>query len=67
MFGTTHQQRFKLILNAFEHELHMLGFKGNEGLNQPYRIDIERVSKRDLKSQAFRDATSLPQSSQVQP
>uniref|UniRef100_UPI002114CFF0 contractile injection system protein, VgrG/Pvc8 family n=1 Tax=Pseudomonas sp. QS1027 TaxID=2056244 RepID=UPI002114CFF0 len=44
MFSATNQQRFKLTLDACEHDLHVLGFKGHEGLNQPYRIDIELVS-----------------------
>ncbi|NWD74218.1 type VI secretion system tip protein VgrG [Pseudomonas gingeri] len=45
MFSAANQQRFKLTLNGFEHDLRVLGFKGSESLNQPYRIDIELVSE----------------------
>jgi len=44
MFSAANQQRFKLTLDAVEHDLKVLGFKGSEGLNQPYRIEIELVS-----------------------
>jgi len=45
MFNPSNESRFSLSVDDVENNLQVLSFKGQEGITQPYRFDVERVSE----------------------
>ncbi|CAD5199707.1 type VI secretion system tip protein TssI/VgrG [Pseudomonas sp. FEN] len=45
MFTSANQSRFTFTLPGFEQELEVLAFKGTEAISQPYRFELELVSR----------------------
>ncbi|WP_338523293.1 type VI secretion system tip protein VgrG [Pseudomonas batumici] len=45
MFTSANQPRFTFSLPGFEHGLEVLAFKGTEAISQPYRFELELVSR----------------------
>ncbi|MEO9332115.1 type VI secretion system tip protein TssI/VgrG [Ectopseudomonas guguanensis] len=53
MFAQANQTHFSLSIDAVEHDLQVLEFKGREAISQPYAFDVELISERpdlDLES-----------------
>ena len=45
MFNPSNESRFSLSVDDVENDLQVLSFKGQEGITQPYRFDVELVSE----------------------
>ena len=45
MFNSANENQFTLTIEGFVGDLQVLSFTGSEGINQPYRFDLELVSE----------------------
>jgi type VI secretion system secreted protein VgrG len=45
MFNLSNETHFSLTIDDFDDDLQVLSFTGTEGINQPYRFDLELVSE----------------------
>ncbi|MFJ7313494.1 type VI secretion system tip protein TssI/VgrG [Pseudomonas sp. NPDC098747] len=54
MFAPANTAEFSLFIEGTEHDFKVLSFKGKEGMNQPFSINVELVSERpNLKLDSF--------------